>query len=117
MSGFEKILTAIARRAEIHTIRTKLIISFLLIALLPLTIMSLFSYKAYFGSLTQRIGEYSQEVVNRMARDDEYFSDIETPNERTRLYIDQFIKLNQGNDFNNRKYTSAFGRTFTICAV
>lgn len=107
MSGFEKILTAIARRAEIHTIRTKLIISFLLIALLPLTIMSLFSYKAYFGSLTQRIGEYSQEVVNRMARDlDEYFSDIETLLTREQdFYIDQFIKLNQGNDFNNRKYT------------
>lgn len=97
----------LVRKMEIHTIRTKLIISFLLIALVPLAIMSIFSYKIYFGSLTQKTAEYSQEVVNRMARDlDEYFLDIEAVLTKEQdFYIDQFIKLAHGRDFNNRKYT------------
>lgn len=104
---FEWLGTRLARKMEIHTIRTKLIISFLLIALVPLAIMSLFSYKIYFGSLTQKITEYSLELVNRMARDlDEYFLDIEAVLTKEQdFYIDQFIKLAHGRDFNNRKYT------------
>ena len=53
-----------------------------------------------------RVSDYSQEVVNRMARDlDEYFLDIEALLTREQdFYIDQFIKLVEGNDFNNRKY-------------
>lgn len=94
------------KRAEIHTIRTKLIISFLLIALLPLIIMTILSQQIYFGTLLQRGSDYSQEVVNRIARDlDEYFFDIEKMLTREQdFYIDQFIKLAQGSDFNNRKY-------------
>lgn len=53
-----------------------------------------------------RVSDYSQEVVNRMARDlDEYFSDIEALLTRENdFYIDQLIKLVEGSDFNNRKY-------------
>ena len=104
---FNKLLARIARKTEIHTIRTKLIISFLLIAFIPLVIMSLLSYNIYFASLSQRATEYSQEVVNRMARDlDEYFRDIEAVlNKEQDFYIDQFVKLAHGRDFSNRKYT------------
>lgn len=100
-------LARLARKTEIHTIRTKLIISFLLIAFIPLVIMSLLSYKVYFASLAQRMVEYSQEIVDRIARDlDEYFLDIEAVlNKEQDFYIDQFVKLAQGRDFNNRKYT------------
>lgn len=96
----------IIKKMEIHTIRTKLIISFLVIALLPLSMMTLFSYQTYFRGLLHRVSEYSQEVVNRMARDlDEYFLDIEALLTKEQdFYIDQLIKLVQGNDFNNRKY-------------
>lgn len=94
------------KKAEIHTIRTKLIISFLVIALLPLFFMFLFSYQTYFRGLMDRVSQYSQEVVNRMARElDEYFLDIEALLTREQdFYIDQLTKLVYGNDFNNRKY-------------
>ncbi|AZO96494.1 sensor histidine kinase [Halocella sp. SP3-1] len=96
------------KKIEIHTIRTKLIISFLLIGLVPLIIFALFSYKTYFGVITERTSAYSQEVVSRMKRDiDSYFSDIEKFLTREQdFYINQFIKLTQIHDFaNNRKYT------------
>lgn len=106
MTYFMRFWSKIVHKAEIHTIRTKLIISFLLIALIPLTIMSIFSYNSYHVSMTEKISEYSQNVINSMARDlNEYFLDIEvllTKNQD--FYIDQFIKLMQGEDFNNRKY-------------
>lgn len=106
MKRLDRFWSKLAKKAEIHTIRTKLILSFLVIALMPLTIMALFSYRTYFGSLTHSVTAYSQEVVNRMARDlDEYFLDIEALLTREQdFYIDQFIKLVEGNDFNNRKY-------------
>ena len=103
----------IIKKMEIHTIRTKLIISFLVIALLPLSMMTLFSYQTYFRGLLHRVSEYSQEVVNRMARDlDEYFLDIEALLTKEQdFYIDQLIKLVQGNDFNNASTCFEFGRT------
>ena len=95
-----------AKKTEIHTIRTKLILSFLVIALIPLGIMAVFSYQTFYGSLTRSVADYSQEVVNRMAKDlDEYFSDLEVLLTRDQdFYMDQLIKLVNGNDFNNRKY-------------
>src|SRR5690554_5332872 len=107
MIRLDRLLSGVARKTEIHTIRTKLIITFLVIGLLPLAIMSIFSYQTYFGSLTMKVDEYSQEVIDRMARDiDEYFLDIQALLTREQdFYIDQLIKLVRGNDFNNRKYT------------
>ena len=106
MRRFERFWSKLAKKAEIHTIRTKLILSFLVIALLPLGIMAVFAYQTYYGSLTRSVTEYSHEVVNRMARDlDDYFSDLEVLLTRDQdFYMDQLIKLVDGNDFNNRKY-------------
>lgn len=106
MRLFERFWSKLAKKAEIHTIRTKLILSFLIIALIPLGLMALFSYQTYYGSLTRSVTEYSHEVVTRMAKDlDDYFSDLEVLLTREQdFYMDQLIKLVDGNDFNNRKY-------------
>lgn len=106
IKSLERFWSKLVKKAEIHTIRTKLIISFLIMALLPFSIMTLFSYNTYFRGLMYRVSEYSQEVVSRMARElDEYFLDIEALLTKEQdFYLDQLIKLVEGNDFNNRKY-------------
>lgn len=106
MRRFELFWSKLAKKAEIHTIRTKLILSFLVIALIPLGIMVVFSYQTYYGSLTESVTAYSHEVVTRMAKDlDDYFSDLEVLLTREQdFYMDQLIKLVDGKDFNNRKY-------------
>jgi two-component system sensor histidine kinase YesM len=104
---FKKLFKNIAKSIEIHTIRTKLIISFLLIGLLPMLIFSFLSYNIYSGALNDRISAYSNEMVNRMERDlEDYVRDIERLLNREKdFYINQFIKLTQADDFsNNRKY-------------
>ena len=105
---FNNIFTKIINKIEFHTIRTKLIISFLLIALLPLLTFSLLSYNMYSGALNERISSYSEEMVARMERDlNDYIFDIESfLNREKDFYINQFIKLTQREDFsNNRKYS------------
>lgn len=106
MRRFEMFWSKLAKKTEIHTIRTKLILSFLAMALIPLGIMAVFSYQTFYGNLTRSVAEYSHEVVGRMAKDlDEYFSDLEVLLTRDQdFYMDQLIKLVDGNDFNNRKY-------------
>lgn len=97
----------IFKKIEIHTIRTKLIISFLIIGLLPILLSGLLSFNIYRGAINDRIGSYSQEMVNRMERDlEDYINEIESFLSREQdFYINQFIKLTQANDFrNNRKY-------------
>lgn len=104
---FNKLFKNIANGIEIHTIRTKLIISFLLIGLLPMLIFSFLSYNIYSGALNDKISAYSNEMISRMERDlEDYILDIERfLNREQDFYINQFIKLTQANDFsNNRKY-------------
>ncbi|SIQ64765.1 sensor histidine kinase [Halanaerobium kushneri] len=104
---FNKFFKKLFNRIEIHTIRTKLIISFLIIGLLPILLSGLLSFNIYRGAINDRISDYSQEMVNRMERDlEDYVSEIETFLSREQdFYINQFIKLTQANDFrNNRKY-------------
>ncbi|MFP4660762.1 MAG: sensor histidine kinase [Halanaerobiales bacterium] len=108
MNLIHKIWRNILKRIQIHTIRTKLVISFLFIGLIPLIAFALLSYNIYLSALTDRITEYSRGVVFRMETDiDDYFKDIKGFLTREQdFYINQFIKLNQADDFvNNRKYT------------
>lgn len=105
---FNNLFNKIINSIEFHTIRTKLIISFLLIALLPLLTFSLLSYNMYIGALNNRISDYSEELVARMERDlDDYIYGIQDFLSREKdFYINQFIKLTQREDFsNNRKYS------------
>jgi len=104
---FNNLFKKLFKKIEIHTIRTKLIISFLIIGLLPILLSGLLSFNIYRGAINDRISAYSQEMVNRMERDlEDYISEIETFLSREQdFYINQFIKLTQANDFrNNRKY-------------
>ncbi|OEG62963.1 MAG: histidine kinase [Halanaerobium sp. MDAL1] len=104
---FNNFFKKLFNKIEIHTIRTKLIISFLIIGLLPILLSGLLSFNIYRGAINDRISAYSQEMVNRMERDlEDYISEIETFLSREQdFYINQFIKLTQANDFrNNRKY-------------
>ncbi|HHT73708.1 MAG TPA: HAMP domain-containing protein [Firmicutes bacterium] len=102
-------LIKLARNAGwgIHSIRTRLILSYLATALLPVAILGWLSVDVYLGSMTERVTDYSVEVVNRVAQDiDEYFRDIDFLLTRDPdFYIDQFIKLVQNNSVtNSRKY-------------
>lgn len=97
----------IANGIEIHTIRTKLIISFLIIGLLPILLFGFLSFNVYSGAINDRINNYSQEMVNRMERDlEDYITEVERFLSKEKdFYINQFIKLTQANDFrNSRKY-------------
>ncbi len=97
----------IANGIEIHTIRTKLIISFLIIGLLPILLFGFLSFNVYSGAINDRINNYSQEMVNRMKRDlEDYITEVERfLSKEQDFYINQFIKLTQANDFrNSRKY-------------
>lgn len=104
---FNNFLENLSNKIGIHTIRTKLIISFLVIGLLPILLFGLLSFNIYRGAINDRISDYSQEMVNRMERDlEDYINEIERFLSREQdFYINQFIKLTQANDFrNNRKY-------------
>src|SRR5690606_23404324 len=98
-------LLELARNAAwgIHSIRTRLILSYLAIALLPLAILGWISVEVYLGSMTERVTDYSVEVVNRVAQDiDDYFRDIDFLLTRDPdFYIDQCIKLVQTNSVTN----------------
>jgi two-component system sensor histidine kinase YesM len=97
----------IANGIEIHTLRTKLIISFLIIGLLPILLFGFLSFNVYSGAINDRINNYSQEMVNRMERDlEDYITEVERfLSKEQDFYINQFIKLTQANDFrNSRKY-------------
>ena len=97
----------IANGIEIHTIRTKLIISFLIIGLLPILLFGFLSFNVYSGAVNDRVNNYSQEMVNRMERDlEDYITEVERfLSKEQDFYINQFIKLTQANDFrNSRKY-------------
>ncbi|KXS47951.1 sensor histidine kinase [Halanaerobium congolense] len=97
----------IANGIEIHTLRTKLIISFLIIGLLPILLFGFLSFNVYSGAINDRINNYSQEMVNRMKRDlEDYITEVERfLSKEQDFYINQFIKLTQANDFrNSRKY-------------
>lgn len=104
---FNNFLKKIANGIEIHTIKSKLIISFLLIGLLPILLFGFLSFNTYRGAINDRISNYSQEMVKRMERDlEDYIKEVERFLSKDQdFYINQFIKLNQVNDFrNSRKY-------------
>ena len=66
--------TGKSTRWGIQSIRTRLLLSYLAIALLPLSILGWLSVNVYLASMTDQVTNYSQEVVKRVAQDiDEYF--------------------------------------------
>ena len=99
--------TELARNAAwgIHSIRTRLILV-LGHCTAAVGILGWISVEVYLGSMTERVTDYSVEVVNRVAQDiDDYFRILTFSSRDPDFYIDQFIKLVQTNSVtNSRKY-------------
>ncbi|MCL6591423.1 MAG: sensor histidine kinase [Firmicutes bacterium] len=90
------------------SIRTKFILSFLLLSLIPLVLFATFSLRAYLDILQGNVNSYANEVIDRIDRNLQiYLSDLDRILEfRNDYYILQFIKLSLADDIEgNRKYT------------
>lgn len=102
-----KVLSRLNNIIQFQTLRSKLILSFLIFGLIPLIVFAFLSYNTYLGTLQQRITTYSQGVADRISSNlDKYLIDIKNIlNMKDDYYINQFIKLLQAGDCaGNRKY-------------
>lgn len=108
MKIIKTIMHKLSSLFQIQTLRTKLVLSFLILGLIPFLAFAWFSYDRYLGALQERITTYSEGVVVRMQKDlDSYLTDIDSLLDmKNDYYINQFIKLKKAHDFEgNRKYT------------
>jgi two-component system, sensor histidine kinase YesM len=90
------------------SIRNKFILSFMVLALVPMILFAFFSYRTYLGILQRNVQSYTSEVIDRVDRNLQiYLSDLEHILElRNDYYNLQFIKLSMAGDIEgNRKYT------------
>ena len=112
-------LTKLARhvRSGIHSIRTRLILSYLAIALLPLAILGWLSVKVYLGSMTERVRDYSAEVVNRGPRYYEYFETSISSNQIPTLHLPVYQTCTEQQCHQQPQIRFPSGRTSTICRV
>lgn len=93
---------------KLESIRSKFILSFSLLSIIPMILLALFSYQAYLGILERNVQAYSSEVIDRIDRSLEiYLSDLERIlDQRGDYYNVQFIKLSLAGDIEgNRKFT------------
>lgn len=90
------------------SIRSKVIVSFMALSLIPLFALALFSYQAYLNILEAKVRSYTREVIDRVDRNLQiYLSDLERILQLHNDYYNlQFIKINLAGDIeSNRKYT------------
>lgn len=93
---------------RLNSIRSKFILALMVLSLVPLILLSLFSYQIYLDILKNNIQTYTQEVIGRVDRNLQiYLNDLNQMFElRNDYYYLQFIKLSMaGNIEENRKYT------------
>lgn len=93
---------------RIKSLRTKFIISFTGLILIPLLLLAFLSYYTYFEILQQNVRTYTETVINRVERNLQiYLSDLERILDlRNDYYILQFLKLSMIDDIEgNQKYT------------
>lgn len=103
-----KISRQLLRKPKIGSIRSKVIISFMALSLIPLFALALFSYQAYLRILEENVRSYTSEVIDRVDRNLQlYLSDLERILQLHNDYYNlQFIKINLAGDIEgNRKYT------------
>jgi two-component system sensor histidine kinase YesM len=93
---------------RLGSIRSKFILSFILLSIIPMILLAFFSYRTYLGILQVNVHSYSSEVIDRVDRNLQiYISDLERALElRSDYYNVQFIKLSMAGDIEgNSKFT------------
>ncbi|HEY8391964.1 MAG TPA: sensor histidine kinase [Capillibacterium sp.] len=104
-SFFRKILPNFTR---LRSLKTKIILSFLVLSLIPLVLLAFLSYYTYLEILQQNVRNYTETVIDRVERNLQiYLSDLgRILDLRNDYYILQFLKLSQLDDIEgNQKYT------------
>ena len=108
----KKVMTAagkfLGQTFRIKSLRTKFIISFTGLILIPLLLLAFLSYYTYLEILQQNVRTYTETVINRVERNLQiYLSDLERILDlRNDYYILQFLKLSMIDDIEgNQKYT------------
>ncbi|MGQ9779674.1 MAG: cache domain-containing sensor histidine kinase [Bacillota bacterium] len=97
------------------SLRSKFILSFLVLCLVPMLLLAFFSYRAYLNVLQRNVNSYNSEVIERVARNLEiYLSDLEHILQlRNDYYNLQFIKLSRARDIEgNRRYVFRLWENF-----
>lgn len=108
-------MTGIPNWFKTYSIKSKLIICFLALGLLPIFIFGFISYKVYLDGARSNVTNYSFEVIERIDKNLEtYISDIENILQlRNDYYIQQYLKLSEAGDIDgNRKYTVRIWENF-----
>ena len=93
---------------RLKSLRTKFILSFMGLSLVPLVLLAFLSYHTYLEILQQNVRTYTETVINRVERNLQiYLSDLGRILElRNDYYILQFLKLSLLDDIEgNQKYT------------
>ncbi len=112
-------LSKILKKLQINTMRTKLVMAFIFVGLVPFLVFAVFSYNIYSGAFHNKITNYSKEVVFRLKRQlDTYVKDIALLLDmKDDYYINQCINLVQAGEFSgNRKYIFRLWEDFhNIC--
>jgi len=96
------------KRFRLKSLRTKIILSFAGLSLIPLILLAFLSYYTYLEILQQNVRTYTETVINRVERNLQiYLSDLERILElRNDYYILQYLKLSLIDDIEgNQKYT------------
>ncbi len=104
-SGFQN---RIVNTFKLRSLRSKFILSFVILSTIPMIILAFFTYRVYLDILERNIQSYTSEVIDRVDRNLEiYISDLERVLElRNDYYNVQFIKLSLAGDIEgNRKFT------------
>jgi two-component system sensor histidine kinase YesM len=97
------------------SIKTKLIICFLILSLLPIIVFVFYSYQSFVQNLNDNAIVFTSEVMEQINKSIEtYISDIENILQmRNDYYVLQYLKLNEADDIDgNRKYMVRLWETF-----
>ncbi|HBE78434.1 MAG TPA: helicase Ski2 [Firmicutes bacterium] len=96
-------------QVKLNSLRSKFILSFIVLSIVPMILLAFFSYRIYLGILQSNVQSYSSEVLDRVERNmGIYLSDLERVLDlRNDYYNVQFIKLSLAGDIEgNTKFTS-----------